>query len=126
MAILDQHEPTYCLASGVPPCDRYCPLLPNLIFRDQLKQALERFEKEQFDYVMMDDMNTIERFISDAKCMFYCSLLRDYLPAEQFGQHQIWKRRSRMDGWGAVCTSRQVHFSAGKGGPRILVAAPPR
>jgi hypothetical protein len=117
VAILDQHEPTYCLASGVPPCDRYCPLLPNLIFRDQLKQALERFEKEQFDYVMMDDMNTIEMFISDAKCMFHCSLLRDYLPAEQFGQHQIWKRRSRMDGMGASLHQSTGSFLSRQGWP---------
>ena len=60
VAILEISEPIYCIASGVPPCDRYCPFLYSLLFKDRLDQALERFSKESFDYVMVGELSSPE------------------------------------------------------------------
>ena len=93
VAVLDPHEAIYCLASGVPPCDRYCPLLGLLIFKDQLDQALSRFEYQKFDYVMTHDIVDIYRVTPDIVGEFLKVLLRDYSPMEMYGRHRIWERQ---------------------------------
>jgi len=89
VAILDVREPMYCIESGVPPCDRYCPLIYSLLFRDRLDQALERFSKEHFDYVMVGERSYSPK-IDKA---FRQYLMGGYQPDEVFGKHTIWRKR---------------------------------
>ena len=42
--IIHPSDPTFYLASGCPPLDRYSPLLPNLLTKHQLAEAIDRFQ----------------------------------------------------------------------------------
>jgi len=88
VAILDIGEPIYCIASGVPPSDRYCPLIYSLLFKDRLDQALGRFSKESFDYVMVGEMSSPE-----VDRAFRKYLMGRYQTDEVFGKYTIWRKR---------------------------------
>jgi hypothetical protein len=98
VAILDEAETMFELASGAPAMDRYNPLIPNLLFRKELDEAKERFVAGRFDLVVIRSDAEPESYIykvepawlADIRGEFRQLLHRDYSPLSNIGRFQIW------------------------------------
>jgi hypothetical protein len=104
VALLDESEPMFLLASGVPPVDRrYCPLFYYLLTQYDLEQARARFSNSGFDVVVMRDRDqpSVYPYPSGMLAKFWNGFRtiveRDFKHTEQIGAFGIWFARGRTE-----------------------------
>jgi hypothetical protein len=95
VAVLDWADTMFYLASGVPPADRYCPLVPALLTIEQIADAERRFGDRSFEYVVMPQRNFPAAGGADAYRGFRAIVDHNYDLQEQIGGYGIWIIRSR-------------------------------
>jgi hypothetical protein len=93
VAVLDRADTMFYLASGVPPADRYCPLLPALFTLKQIASAERRFANQSFEYVVMNQNEF--SLTRDAYRALRAIVEREYVLQERIGEYGIWSIRAR-------------------------------
>jgi hypothetical protein len=92
--IIHPFDPIFYLASGCPPMDRYSPLLPNLLTKDQLARAIDRFRSRATSRVVIQD-HVDRRFAwRDAWSAFRNAVLPAYAMEKRIGSFEIWRLKS--------------------------------
>jgi hypothetical protein len=92
--IIHASDPAFYLASGCPPLDRYSPLLPNLRTKQQLAEAIGRFQARKTPRVLIQEYTNPEEPIHEAWSAYRDTLPAHYEIEKRIGGFEVWRLRS--------------------------------
>jgi hypothetical protein len=104
VAILDEAEPMFEVASGVAPCDRYVPLFTNLLTRPRLEAAKARFIARGFGGVVLRSgadpgfARSPPEALADVRGEFRQLVQREFVLRESIGRYEFWSSRGPESG----------------------------
>ncbi len=95
--IIHAFDPIFYLASGCPPLDRYSPLLPDLKTKQQLTEAIGRFQARKTPRVVIQEPTDLHEdwtSLREALSAYRNVLLADYEIEKRIGHLEIWRLQS--------------------------------